>query len=85
MGCLLEWKVDLIRLIPCTKQDGHHIEGAICYCIGCTHMGILLIPPEGSFHCDNQAMVDIWDGAEPVLHTQWLWFTCCIFVLVITT
>jgi len=24
-------------------------------------------------------------GAQPVLLTQWLWFACCIFVLVITT
>ena len=59
MGCLLEWKVDPIMLVPGTKQDGHHMERAICYHTGCTHAGIFLAPSEGFFHCDNQAVVDI--------------------------
>ena len=37
------------------------------------------------FHCDKQAMVDIWDkGSTRAPHTL-AWFACCIFVLVITT
>ena len=76
-------------LVPCTKQDGHHMEGAICYCIGSTYMGILLAPPEGARRFFSIVITKPWltsgTGAQPVLHTQWLWFAYCIFVLVVTT
>ena len=36
------------------------------------------------FHCDNRAVVDIWDKGSTRHLILWVWFAYCIFVPVVT-
>ena len=40
------------------------MEGIVCYCHGCSHRGSLWQRKKILFHCDNQAVVDIWESGS---------------------
>jgi len=40
------------------------MEGAICYRYGCSYMGALWQRQKMLFHCDNQAVVSIWESGS---------------------
>ena len=65
---------------------GYYMERTICQCDRCSYLvTFLAIIKAKKFHCDNQAVVDIWKKALPGPHRPWLWSVCCIFVQLTTT
>jgi len=65
--------VDSIPLVIAAKQHGHNLEGAICYITSYPHMGSSWSRKKILFHCDNQAVVEIWDkGSSRAPHTMGL-------------
>ena len=54
-------------LVIISNQHGYNLEGTICNRSSRPYVGLIL------FHCDNQAVVDIWDrGSTRASHTMGL-------------
>ena len=73
MGHVLEWQLDPVPLVIILKQHGYNLEGTIAIVVAVHTWGSFWSCQKILFHCDNWAVVDIWDkGSTCAPHTMGL-------------
>ena len=64
MGCLLVKSLVTSTLVTQPGKNGYGVERIVCYSYCCPHLGRLLEMSGDPFHCDNRAIVVIWENGS---------------------